>query len=154
MAESARKREHRTAALYSMSREQASAKTKDQVIRTSVKHIGEVFDCKVVAWLPDKHGNLVPIKDLPAPFAVDSKELGVAQWVFINQRMAGKSTSTLPGAQGMYVPLIGIGGAIGVVGILSSVQDRFGNVDDMHLLETFVNQTGLAVERALLTGTS
>ena len=62
---------------------------------------------------------------------------------------AGKGTSTLPGARAMYIPLAGTGGTIGVVGILSSVQDRFVNVEDMHLLETFVNQMGLAVERAL-----
>jgi two-component system, OmpR family, sensor histidine kinase KdpD len=150
-AYSARQREHRTAALYSMSREQASAKTRDQVIKTSIKHIAEVFDCKVVAWLPDQNGNLLPVADLPSTFEVDSKELGVAQWVFLNRRTAGKSTSTLPGARAMYIPLSGTGGAIGVVGILSSVQDRFANVEDLHLLETFVNQMGLAVERALLT---
>jgi two-component system, OmpR family, sensor histidine kinase KdpD len=150
-AYSARQREFRTAALYAMSREQASAKTKDQVIKTSVKHIAEVFDCKVVAWLPDEHGTLVAVQDLPTSFDVDSKELGVAQWVFINKRTAGNSTSTLPGARAMYIPLVGIGGTIGVVGILSAVPDRFANVDDLHLLETFVNQMALAVERAILT---
>jgi two-component system, OmpR family, sensor histidine kinase KdpD len=150
-AHSARQREHRTAALYSMSREQASAKTRDQVIKTSIKHIADVFDCKVVAWLPDQNGNLVQVQDLPSVFEVDSKELGVAQWVFMNRRMAGKGTSTLPGARAMYMPLSGSGGAIGVVGLLSSVNDRFANIDDTHLLETFVNQMGLAVERALLT---
>jgi two-component system, OmpR family, sensor histidine kinase KdpD len=148
---SARQRERRTAALYSMSREQATAMTKDQVIRTSVKHIAEVFDCKVAAWIPDKNGNLESVKDLPSAFDADSKEMGVAQWVYINRRMAGKSTSTLPGARAMYVPLAGIGGTIGVVGLLSSDDGRFANPDDLHLLEMFANQMALAVERAMLT---
>jgi two-component system sensor histidine kinase KdpD len=148
-AYSARKRERRTAALYAMSKEQAAATTSAEVIKRSVGHIAEVFDCKVVAWIPDDQGTLVEVKDLPTSFDVDSKERGVAQWVFINRRIAGKSTGTLPGARALYVPLQGVGATVGVVGLLASQADRFSNPDDIHLLEMFVNQMALALERAL-----
>jgi two-component system sensor histidine kinase KdpD len=81
---------------------------------------------------------------------LDAKEWGVAQWVFINNHVAGVSTSTLPGAKALYLPLSGAKGLIGVIGILPSRRERMFDPDEMHLLETFVNQMALAVERAWL----
>jgi len=151
-AYSARQREDRTAALYAMSREQATAMTKEQVIEKSVKHISEVFDSKVAVLMEDEHGKFHPVEDTSnASFEVDPKELGVAQWVFINGLPAGHGTSTLPGSRAMYLPLSTAGGRIGVIGLLGLVPDRVFHPEELHLLEMFTNQMALAVERALLT---
>ncbi|HEY9715281.1 MAG TPA: sensor histidine kinase KdpD [Chroococcales cyanobacterium] len=150
-AYSARHREDRTAALYALSREQATALTKEQVITASVKHIAGVFDCKVSVLLAAGDDTLQPLDGLAHSFELDSKEMGVAQWVFINQKSAGKETSTLPGARAMWLPLVGAGGTIGVIGIHASDSQRLSDPDSRHLLETFVNQMALAVERAALT---
>ncbi len=82
---------------------------------------------------------------------MDSNEFGVAQWVYMNGQMAGIGTSTLPGAKGLYLPLIGSKGAIGTIGILPSLPEQLLNPEERHFLETFVNNMALATERAMLS---
>lgn len=149
--EMSRMRERRTSALYAMTREQAAAVSKAAVLATSVKHINDVFDCKTIVFLVNEDDMLAEVQGLPDAVAVDSKESGVAQWVHVNGRIAGAGTSTLPGAQAIYLPLRGSSGSIGVIGVLGADPKRLLHPEEMHLLETFVNQTALAVERALLS---
>lgn len=146
----ARKRERQTAALYAMAREQATAISTLQVVEISVKHISEITESEVVLFLANKDGRLVEVSSRQPTFATDAKEFGVAQWVFLNKQPAGATTATLSGAQAMYVPLISTKGAIGVIGVLAKSYERFSDPEEMHLFETFVNQTALAVERAML----
>ncbi len=150
-AEMARQRESRTAALYAMTREQAAAVTKEAVLATSVGHIKAVFGGLVAVFLTGDDGKLSEVEQLEGSFVVDSHEFGVAQWVFINGKAAGAGTSTLPGAKAIYLPLRGSTGSIGVIGVMCSEPKRFQNPEEMHLLETFVNQTALAIERAMLS---
>lgn len=152
-AQLARNREQQTAALYAMTREQATATTAAAVIDTSVKHITDVFSCAAVVWVgaKDKENHIEIVSHTHAKFEPDNKEQGVAQWVFINQQLAGATTPTLSGSKAFYMPLTGSRGTIGVIAILPKSYERLGNPDEMHLLETFVNQTALAVERAQLS---
>lgn len=149
-AELARLREHQTAALYAMTREQATAIGADNIVNISAKHISDVFESKVVVLLADEKNVLkqVPLKS--QTFDIDSNETGVAQWVHLNNQPAGVTTSTLSGARALYLPLTVSTGTIGVVGIIPSATERLATPDETHLLETFVNQTALAVERAQL----
>jgi two-component system sensor histidine kinase KdpD len=48
------------------------------------------------------------------------------------------------------LPLVGSSGIVGVLGIHPSQSSRFAEPEQMHLLETFANQTALAIERAHL----
>jgi two-component system, OmpR family, sensor histidine kinase KdpD len=151
-AELSRNRERQTTALYMMTRDQATAMGADNVCKLSAKHIADVFECQVAVLLADSEGKLVSVPlDLPvASLELDSKEMGVAHWVHLNKQPAGATTATLAGAKALYLPMIGSGGAIGVIAVIPSVLGVLGNPDEMHLLETFVNQTALAVERAQL----
>jgi two-component system sensor histidine kinase KdpD len=149
-AELSRKRERHTATLYAMTRELASARGRENVARISVRHICEVFGCQAAVVLADEKGEPVPVADIDKAYELDAKETGVAQWVFLNKQVAGVGTSTLPGAKALYLPLTGSKGIIGVIGILPSNRERMFDPDEMHLLETFVNQMALAVERAWL----
>jgi two-component system sensor histidine kinase KdpD len=147
----ARGRERRTAALYRMVREQSHAATILQVLEGSTKHISEIFDCSVTSLLPDADNRLRPVTELSSAYEMDSNEFGVAQWVYMNGQMAGIGTSTLPGAKGLYLPLIGSKGAIGTIGILPSLPEQLLNPEERHFLETFVNNMALATERAMLS---
>jgi two-component system sensor histidine kinase KdpD len=149
-AELAGQRERQTAALYRLTREQAKAMGAENVVAISVKHIIEVFECKAAVALADSEGRLSVVAHNSPTFDVDAKEMGVVQWVFVNNQPAGATTSTLAGAKALYLPLVGSAGIIGVIGIMPNFPDRLGNPDEMHLLETFVNQMALAVERAQL----
>jgi two-component system, OmpR family, sensor histidine kinase KdpD len=148
--EMARLKERHTSALYAMTREQASALTKEGVLKVSLRHFNEVFSCKTAVFLPNDARQLVELKDINS-YDVDAKEFGVAQWVFINNQSAGHGTSTLPGAKGMYQPMQGAVGSVGVIGIMLDDLTKLLSLEEMHLLETFVSQIALTVERAVLS---
>jgi two-component system, OmpR family, sensor histidine kinase KdpD len=83
-------------------------------------------------------------------FTLDDKEQGVAQWVYDHQQMAGLGTTTLPSAEGLYLPLIASRGTVGVLGVRPSEPSRLLAPEQLRLLETFASQTALAIERASL----
>jgi len=149
-AESARHRERRTSALYAMSRELASTRGGRDILVAAVRHILEVFRGHVVVLLPDVSGRLRPQTDLGSQFEMDGNELGVSQWVYEHRQMAGVGTATLPGAKALYVPLIASRGTLGVLGLQPAEPRALEEPEQLHQLETFVNQMALALERAHL----
>jgi two-component system, OmpR family, sensor histidine kinase KdpD len=149
-AESARQRERRTAALYAMSRELASVRGAQNILSAAVRHIAEVFRSQVVILLPDPSGRPTIQPGLPAQFEMDTTELAVSQWVYEHRQMAGLRTSTLPGAKALYLPLIASRGTVGVLGVRPTEPHPLEAPEQIHQLETFANQTALAIERTQL----
>jgi two-component system, OmpR family, sensor histidine kinase KdpD len=147
-AEAARLREQRTAALYAMSRELASTRGVDKLLTIAMRHISEVFRSQVVVLLPGAGGALVSAEG--GQFPVDSNELGVSKWVHEHHQPAGLGTSTLPGAAALYLPLQAPRGPVGVLGVRPADPHSLDSPDQLHQLETFANQTALAIERAQL----
>ncbi|MGH7310224.1 MAG: DUF4118 domain-containing protein [Candidatus Rokuibacteriota bacterium] len=147
-AEAAREREERTAALYAMSRELASTRGVDELLAIAVRHISTVFRSQVVLLRPDAGGRLVPAP--AAQYAMDANELGVSRWVFEHRQLAGLGTATLPGASALYLPLLASQGPVGVLGVRPANRHALDAPEQLHQLETFGNQTALAIERANL----
>ncbi|HEX9074461.1 MAG TPA: DUF4118 domain-containing protein, partial [Anaerolineae bacterium] len=146
-ADTARQRERRTAALYAMSRELASTSSPNRLVDVATKHIGEVMESRVAILLPDRSGRLAP---MDANFPLDTSERAVAEWAFTHNQKAGLGTETLPGSKAIYMPLTGSHGTVGVLGVQPANTLHVGLPEQMHLLETFANQTALAIERANL----
>jgi len=147
-AESARERERRMAALYAMSRELAGTRGVRELREVAVRHIAEVFRTQVVMLLPQPDGRLAP--DDAAQFPMDASELAVGQWVHEHGQVAGQGTDTLPGASGLYLPLIGSRGTVGVLGLRPQDSRPLQAPEQLHQLEAFASQTALAIERARL----
>jgi two-component system sensor histidine kinase KdpD len=148
-AEAAREREQRTAALYAMSRDMANTRGIEHLAATAVRHIGEVFRAQVVVLLADASGMLRQRGGTPQ-FAMDSNESGVARWVYEHRQPAGLGTATLPGATALYLPLISPRGPLGVIGVRPADRHALEAPEQLHQLETFANQTAVALERARL----
>ncbi|MBC7871749.1 MAG: sensor histidine kinase KdpD [Chitinophagaceae bacterium] len=150
-AEAAREREHRTSSLYSMSREFANTNSVDLIIQVAINHIEDVFESHIIIMLPDASGQLKVhgLEKTPDKFTV--QEEGVARWAFDRGQAAGWGTQTLPGSNGLYLPLLTSKGKAGVLGIYPVSALHALSPDHLHLLETFANQTALAIERARLT---
>jgi two-component system sensor histidine kinase KdpD len=81
---------------------------------------------------------------------MDAGELAVGQWVYEHRQLAGLGTATLPGASALYLPLIAPRGPVGVLGIRPADRHALDAPEQLHQLETFANQTALAIERAQL----
>jgi two-component system sensor histidine kinase KdpD len=149
-AVSARDREQRIAALYAMSRELASTRGVRELLGVAVRHITELFRAQVVVLLPEAGGRLAPGNGPAAQFPMDTSELAVSQWVYEHGQVAGQGTDTLPGARGLYLPLLGSRGTVGVLGLRPSDPRPLQAPEQLHQLETFASQTALALERARL----
>jgi two-component system sensor histidine kinase KdpD len=149
-ADAARQRERRIAALYAMSRELASTRGVTSLLETALRHIGEVFAGQMAMLLPDETGRVRVRRAHPGELPLDASELAVAQWVYDHRELAGLGTSTLPGARALYLPLIASNAAVGVLGMRPSDPGSISGPEQLHQLETFANQTALAIERAQL----
>ena len=149
-AEASREREKNTAALYALSRQLSRERKKDRIFDVTAKHISEVFRSRIVILVLDQRGDLTVSDTRTGTFAVDQKELSVAQWVFDNRHSAGLGTDTLPGAKALYMPMVASSGAVGVVGVLPENGEKRFDPEDIHFLESFVNQAAMAMERVIL----
>lgn len=146
-AQAVRTRYLRTIALYFMSRMLAGAADRRAVLNTVARHMKDVFGGDVVVLTP-KNGSLSLQDVAPDSFIRDGNEITAAQWVFHNQKWAGRGTDTLPGCRGFYVPLITSGRPLGVLGLFLPLGSEGLEPDQRHLLETFATQSAIALERA------
>ncbi len=150
-ATAARQRERRTAALYSLSRKLVQERGIEQLSVMAVKHISEVFSSHVVVLVPDERETLtIPVTG-PATFALDQKELSVAQWTFTHRQRAGLGTDTLSGAKALYLPLVAASRTVGVIGVMPTHAGGFFDQEQVHVLESFTNQIAMAIDRAMLS---
>jgi len=149
-AEASRMRERSTAALYALSRKLARERKKDSIFNVAAKHISEVFQSRIVFLIINEQGELAVSETRSGTFPVNGKELSVARWVFDNRHAAGLGTDTLPAATALYLPMITSTGVVGVIGVLPENHKNGFDTEDMHFLESFVNQTAMAMERVIL----
>jgi len=145
-------REKRAASLYAISRELAAARSEEDVVRAAVKHIAAEFGAQCVILFSDTAGRVAYPKGKSESYSLHGADLGVAQWVFDHDRVAGRGTDTLPGAEAVYWPLRGASERIGVLALLPASLRRVFLPEQQRLLETFLTQTALAIERMRLAG--
>lgn len=138
----------RNLALFTLTHETAGAVDMDAVLTTAVEQVGRVFDAEVAVLLPRAEGDGI-VAHPSGSLTMDEKEEGVANWVFEHGRVAGRNTDTLPKASARYYPLHTPSGIVGVIGIRRHATERLP-FDQESLLETFVGQIALAVEREML----
>ncbi len=151
-AEAARLQERQTAAMHALSRQLASTRGVEKILQVAVRHIAEIFACRVVALLPDEKGKLHPSTgNLSAVFHQDLiKELGVAQWTYEAGQMAGWGTQTLPDSPILYVPLQSASATLGVLALRPKDPESehwlLPEQLRQRLLESLAKQVALALE--------
>lgn len=126
----AKEKERRTAALHAMSRELCLARSKDEIISISLRHIRTFFDAIACIYLPSESGILC-----------DSDEIA---------RQAFKSGTTIKSGS-LYFPLTGTTGILGVMQVSPAAVEAIEKQDTLTLLETFANQVAMCIEVAHLT---
>ncbi len=150
-AQTARERERRSTSLYEMSREFASTSEVDNLTQIAARHIEALFECRALLLLPDAQTQFHQYGSEGAVATLTEQEMAVARWSYDHGQEAGLGTQTLPASKGIYLPLLTPKGKTGVLGVYPKEASKSFSPDEMHLLETFVNQTALAIERAQLT---
>ena len=144
-------REARTRALYRLSRELSETPQSRVLVTKAWRRLEEFYRVPVLLLLPDEGGALSPAEGSPEKFGFDEKEAAVAKWVFDHGQEAGSGTNTLAGSRGLYLPLKGLKGAVGVLGIRPGEGVRPEDPDQMRLLETFASEIGAALASTQLS---
>ncbi len=145
-----REREERATALYLLTRELAEGKDFAELLGAVIRQLDKVFQADVAVLLPDTDN---PLDLVPYPFGtleVSEKEASVAAWSFRNGKPAGRTTDTLPSAEGLYLPLVTPTGCLGVIGL--RLRDaRSLSVQQRTLLDNFIRQVALVLDRQRLS---
>jgi len=160
-------RERTTAAQHALSRELAAARDVRSVAAIIARHAHDLLQADAVVCGPGQ-----PAGAPATPKALDvlaaagrsgpdwftgqsdseARERGVAQWAFDHGSAAGRGTSTLPSAQGRYVPLVGSSGRVGVLGVraITSTAEWSFDAAQLATLDALASQAASALERVAL----
>ena len=145
-AETARRREERTAALYAFSRQLAAAVGIDDLLPILAQHVAEQFRAKVAVFLPDR-GQLSLRAAQPPETELSEAGRAAATWAWEHNQAAGRGTDTLPGGDWMYIPLHTARGAVGVLALNLPHPETILPLDQRQLLEAMARQAAVAIER-------
>ncbi|MDR3388463.1 MAG: sensor histidine kinase KdpD [Rudaea sp.] len=155
----ARQRERRTSELYALSRDLAQSRNLTELGQILCRHVLTGIEGDAAVLLPDADGRLqdpthfcargVASANL-ARYPVPGNDLGIAQWAYDHRQKAGHNTDTLGSADAIYLPLNALRRCIGVLGLRAKEPRQIEIPEQMHLLESFVNQAAVAMERVQL----
>lgn len=149
-AEALRERELQTESLYYLSRDLAVAIDMSTILEVVRKNLGESLQARLVVLLPAPEDEQMTIAVISEGLTLDDKERAVATWAFRNRRPAGNGTETLSSAHLLYLPLSTASRTFGVLGVaLQKAADTFSPLH-RRLLDAFVAQIALAMERVHL----
>ncbi len=148
-AEAARRRESRTSALYELTGQLADAGDIESLVTAAVRSSQQAFQGTTQILLNNATGQLSPAPG-QSSHSMAERDSAVAQWVFQNREKAGAGTNTLPAAGALYLPLEASQRVVGVFAIAPAERARLDDPDERHLLDTFVRQIALAIERVQL----
>jgi two-component system sensor histidine kinase KdpD len=148
-AEIAKRREARTAALYALSREVASATGLQEVLEAIVTQVSHILNAQVVVLLPEA-GRLVLRAAQPSTITLTGVERATATWAWQHNQPAGRGADTLPGGDWFYQPLTTAQGTLGVVGLQFETPDSVLSPAQRRLLDALAGQAAVAIERARL----
>ncbi|MBM2767167.1 sensor histidine kinase [Burkholderia anthina] len=146
----AQRRERRTGAIYAMARELGAALTTEQIVEIGSRHVGEVFRARVAFLLPDSADQVrQKIEDPDAAVTLTGAELDsdVGQWVYDQQKAAGRGTDTLPATAALYLPLKAPMRTRGVLAVASREPRELEVPEQQRMLDAFAAQIALALER-------
>lgn len=143
------KKEQRTAALYTLSKEMASAMQLDDVLAAIVVKFESILKAETVILLPEEGKTSLKMA-CPPEFEYDEKEQAASHWSFEHEEMAGQGTETLTTARRLYIPLKTQRGTVAILGIKMQDELALKDLEFRRLLDALSAQSGLAIERARL----
>jgi len=109
-------------------------------------HIQRAMGLPAMVLLADRQGRLGP--HAATDIGLDPDELAVAQWALESGAPAGRGTPVLPGARGLFLPLVGTEGPVGVLALFQDPAGAARGAQGLTL--ALAAQISLGLERARL----
>jgi two-component system sensor histidine kinase KdpD len=145
-ARNAGAREAQTKLMLELTRELAGARGADRLLGIATAQIARLYGLAAAAFLLDDSGQVVKrtgseeaLRDLPDADAA-------CRWVVANMHPAGAGTSILPDSHALWVPMSGLGGPLGVLGVRPPKGQKGFPPERINMIETLARQVGLMLE--------
>jgi len=138
--------EARAISLFNLSKGLAGAQSIDQIAAIGLGHLSQAFATDTALLLPGEGSDETLRVHPESSYVLDGREMGVAEWVKVHGKAAGRFTETLPAAKGLYLPLVSRDAVIAVVGIRVDGRSVFDS-SELSLAETSVRQISAVLER-------
>ena len=146
----AAQRERNTSGLYDLSRRLAPLRDVVEMATLASTAAANSVNCEVAVLLAEGSTDIKVVVRTRSGFEDDPHEQGVSRWVIDNARIAGRTTDTLSGAEGLHIPLIGSSGVVGTMVLGLKGVDTLES-SRMQFLESLASQLASGIERARLT---
>jgi len=137
------RREQRIRALFEMARELASALVVEQIGEISQRFVHRVFGTRSTLLALDTADHLHEVSGEALP----EIDLGIAHYALDHNEPAGCSTSTLPSASALYLPLKAPMRTRGVLVLVPGREGWTVSPEQQRLLETSAGLIAIALER-------
>jgi two-component system sensor histidine kinase KdpD len=148
-AKEAREREHRTASLYAFSRKLAAERKVDAICDATYRYVRDMTQAETAIWVAGGRRAL-SLRGPVGAWMHAERERSTALWAFDHRQPAGRSTDTLPSAEGFYLPLVVANRAVGAVGVRHDDRTWSPTTAQKQLLEVVASLAAQAVERTRL----
>lgn len=144
---------YRTEILLETSQKLQRGRTFEEIIEEAAGQMKKLLDRTIIFYVPDQDQKLVPKvygpqKEEDTSVYINEEEKAVAQWVYKNNKHAGATTSTLPGAKCLYLAVRNKDQALAVAGIVLN-NDTLGSFEKS-LLIAMLSECALALEKQVL----
>ncbi len=136
-------REQRMRALFEMARELSSALAIEQIVEISQRFVDRVFGARSTLMALDTSDHLQVVSGSELP----ELDIGVAHYALDHNEPAGCSTSTLPAASALYLPLKAPMRTRGVLVVVPPSGKWAVPPEQQRLLETSASLIAIALER-------
>lgn len=141
------KREESAQALYEVLRSIVSSQSSEDMIKSVTEKLGKLLNGQFEILIKKFDGSL-SLEEEGSVLVSEAKEKGVATWSFENGKEAGWSTSTLPMAKNLYIPLKGSHEIVGIV-VFRPNTYRLLTTEQKNFLYTVGQQLANFLERTL-----
>ncbi|MCX6175084.1 MAG: DUF4118 domain-containing protein [Ignavibacteriales bacterium] len=116
----------------------------EEISRIVIKYIGKVVKADCIMMLKDEKNNLRTLSRSSSRIELNAKELGVADWAFNKNLLAGCGTNNLTEIFWFFLPIsIPSGGTIGVVGFKFNYKDIL--LEQRNLINTISKLSSIAI---------
>jgi two-component system, OmpR family, sensor histidine kinase KdpD len=151
--EIARLQERQATAMHGLSRQLVSTRGVQEISKVAVQYLSEIFDCRVVAMLPDEKGKLKLAAGDPSSVLQQDilKEIHAAQTAYDTGQRTGWGTETSSSTEILCVPLQALNSRLGILALKPGDRERLLQPEQVQLLESLTKQIALALEVEFLT---
>jgi two-component system sensor histidine kinase KdpD len=147
-AQAAYAQEKQATAMHGLSHRLVSSRGIENILAVALQYISGIFDCRILALLPDEKGKLhIMSGDPAAVFEKDIiKKINFAKTVFDTGRTVSQEAESDSLSEILYLPLQTADKTLGVLVLRPGEPGRFKLKDQLQLLESLSKQIALSLE--------